>query len=964
MALNIPKRMKERLEQDSGLESFTLSSVNNLKPWLDDNKTVFFPEYTDHSFVHLNEVLATAESIITDESWGSITSEDVSAMIISVLLHDCAMHITEDGFYSLIRDTYPKIKSQYVSAEPKWSVMWSEYIAEAKRFNSDKLKSIFNDTKPINDIPEDKLDLKKRDMLLMGEFVRRHHARIAHEIVFNGVPGTDGETLKLAEEPRRHFLDLCGFIAKSHNMSLRQAVDALNTKKKREHLGCHVPFLMGVLRISDYTQIHSTRAPAQLLKLKSLISPISRKEWKKHDAILEINHGLQDDPEELYIDAEPQDALIFEDLRWLFKDIQRELDDFWAVLGEFYGRHNELLKLGIKVRRIRSSLDNVDEYIEDKRPNFIPKVLKFRTADSEMMELLIAPLYGNKPEIGIRELVQNAVDACLERDNIVSKNNISFENHEDYDVCVSVIEHENYGEVIVEDYGIGMTLDTIENYFLNIGASFRNSDRWKKTHETDGSSDIHRTGRFGIGILAAYLLSDELQVETRNINQLEHEGLRFTCSRGSKAVTVENISLHVGTRIKIKTSKSVIGDLVKDPRKWDWFCLSKPKVIRELIRKEKDSDDFLKEKLPQRIKVPSSNSKIDNNNWHRIETLEFEDILWSHENILSKQDIHNYNKLDAVLICNGIFINSGSYDNNLEFLWNSRRRYLKDYVIEPNNPTVVIYDNNGEMPLNIQRNQLTNASPSFIKQISVDVTIDLISRFFSSFTAHDFETTNNTINKVMELESLEWSGARYGQHYIDSFVFSNKGIFILEKKNIFRAQPKELQIIPYQNDILIDESFIDNFLTNFSYSKSSMTSKTGRAQWLRECLFLDTHMNKYKAIKANLSGSRCFIRISEYVEICNSKSLLPKYLQNTLKIIWKNSEWCVLENKRFLELPTLNNPEKVIKVLEKNKLVGIVYHYLNWHENDSSTFDKEIDDIYSLSDAWLPLNSEKAYFKK
>lgn len=962
MTLNIPKRMKERLEQDSGINSFTLTSVNNLKPWLDANTTIFFPEYTDHSFVHLNEVLATAESIITDESWDTITPEDISVMIVSVLLHDCAMHITEDGFYSLIKDIYPPIKSQYVSTEPKWSLMWSDYVAEAKRFNSDKLKSIFNDSKPVSDIPDNKIDLTTRDKLLIGEFIRRHHARIAHEIVFNGVPGTNGKTLKLAEEPRRHFLDLCGFIAKSHNMSLRSAVDKIQYKKRRIHLNTHVPLLMSVLRISDYIQVQATRAPSQLLNVKSLISPISKGEWKKHDAILEISHA-DEDPEALFIDAEPQNAIIFEDLRWLFGDIQRELDEVWAVLGEVYGRYDEMANLGINIRRLRSSLDDINEYTRNKKPDFIPKVLKFRTADSEMMELLISPLYGDKPEIGIRELVQNAVDACLERDNIVSKNNINFENHEDYDVCVSVIEHENDGEVIVEDYGIGMTLDTIENYFLNIGASFRNSDRWKKTHETDGSSDIHRTGRFGIGILAAYLLGDELQVETRNINQLENEGLRFTCSRGSKAVTVENISLHVGTRIKIKTSKSIISDLVNDPRKWDWFCLSKPKVTRELIRKTKDSDEFLREKLPQRIKVPSSNSEIDNK-WHRIETLEFEDVLWSHENILSKQDIPHYKKLDAVLVCNGIFINSGSYNSNLEFLWNSRRRYLKDYVIEPNNPTVVIYDNNGEMPLNIQRNQLTNPSPSFIKQISIDVTIDLISKFFNSFTARDFETISNTINKVMELESLEWSVAKYGRHYIDSFVFSNKGIFILEKKNIFKAKPKEFQIIPYQGEILIDESFIDNFLTNFSYSKSSMTSKTGRAEWLRECLFLDTHMNKYTAIKANLSGSRCFIRISEYIEICNAKSLLPKYLRNTLQIIWKNSEWCVLENKSFLESPALNNPEKIIKVLEKNELVGIVYHYLNWHENDSSTFDKERDDIYSLSDAWLPLNSDKAYFKK
>ncbi|MEK6199974.1 MAG: ATP-binding protein [Psychrobacter sp.] len=960
MALNIPRRMKERLEQDSGINSFTLTSVNNLKPWLDANTTVFFPEYTDHSFVHLNEVLATAESIITDESWNTITPEDVSAMIISVLLHDCAMHITKDGFYSLIRDTYPPIKSQSVSVEPQWSVMWSEYIAEAKRFNSDKLKSIFGDTKPINDIPEDKLDLTNRHELLIGEFVRRHHARIAHEIVFNGVPGTEGKTLKLAEEPKPHFLDLCGFIAKSHNMSLRQAVDALDIKKKRKHLGCHVPFLMGVLRISDYTQIHSSRAPAQLLKLKSLISPISRKEWKKHDAILEINHGLQDDPEELYIDAEPQDALIFEDLRWLFKDIQRELDDFWAVLGEFYGRHNDLLKLGIKVRRIRSSLDNVDEYIEDKRPDFIPKVLKFRTADSEMMELLIAPLYGNKPEIGIRELVQNSVDACLERDDIVSKNNIGFESHEYYDVCVSVIEHENYGEVIVEDYGIGMTLDTIENYFLNIGASFRNSDRWKKTHETDGSSDIHRTGRFGIGLLAAYLIGDELEVETRHISCPENEGLKFKCRRGSKSVTISHINCHVGTRILIKTSKNIVSYLSNNPKSWDWYCLSTPKVERKLVKITSSTETYTK-LMPQNIVVPQSGRDIKGTNWFRVDTEGLEDIMWSYEGFEIKESEYHSNKNFSVFICNGIFINSVKYSSNIKFLWDREFQ-----ILTPEEPTIVVYDQDGRVPLDIQRTRLTYSNSSFISKVSKDVTKKLIKSFFKGFNDKDFVSVKNTIEKTISLRKLNWDFGRHEDNYISAFLFSKQGISLVDKQTIVTYKPVSLQIIPFNDKPIVEKKLVENFYTNFSFVKVSGDTKTGKLDWVRH-YFEFSSTSHYRAVYGNfflefLSGSRLFIRIEDYREICKP-TLLPKRFQKKLNIIWENSEWYVLENRISNELPNLLNPEEVISFLEQKKLVGTIYHYFDWDNKNPNTIEEIGKTGYSIAEAWLELNDGKAYFK-
>lgn len=961
MALDIPNRMKERLEQDSGINSFTLTSVNNLKPWLDANTTVFFPEYTDHSFIHLNEVLATAESIITDESWDTITPEDISAMIISVLLHDCAMHITEDGFYSLITDTYPSINSQYFSTDPKWSVMWSDYIAEAKRFNSDKLKSIFNDSKPVSDIPDNKIDLTTRDKFLIGEFIRRHHARIAHEIVFNGVPGTDGKTLKLSEEPRRHFLDLCGFIAKSHNMSLRQAVDKIEYKKRRIHLNTHVPFLMSVLRISDYIQVQATRAPSQLLNVKSLISPISKGEWKKHDAILEISHA-DEDPEALFIDAEPQDALIFEDLRWLFTDIQRELDEIWAVLGEVYGRYDKMANLGINIRRLRSSLDDINEYTRKKKPDFIPKVLKFRTADSEMMELLIAPLYGDKPEIGIRELVRNSVDACLELNDISSKQkNIDIDKPDDFDICVSVIEYENYGEVIIEDYGVGMTLDTIENYFLNIGASFRNSDRWKKTHETDGSSDINRTGRFGIGLLAAYLLGDELNVETRNIKSPKNEGLKFRCSRGSKSVTVSNIDFHVGTRISIKTSKEVISYLISQPKIWDWYCLEKPKLKR-LIYKISNKETLVSMPLEQKILVPQCNSSLQKTKWYRVESQEFDDLLWSYNQY--ELDKNSYRDYYPALVCNGIFVNKISYyasDSQIDFYWDNNQ------FLNPRKPTIVVYDQNGITPLNIQRNSLTSSTPNFIKNISKDVTVKLVQSFFDSLSSDDFDNFKKITKKVLELKKLNWSEhSFYRYSLLDSFMFSSKGITILDKKIFSDLKPNSYQIIPYSENPLNDNKTINKNFTNFSYVLSNFDSTSKRLHWVRNYFeLLDTNSKKTdfgKMFLDYLSGSRIFIRKDDYIDICKP-TLLPKRFQKKLKIIWENNNWYLLENHVLGELPRLLDPEDIVKVLERKKLIGTIFHYFDWENQNNDIVAEKPSVGYSIAEAWLELNDGNAYFK-
>lgn len=646
--IKIPNRIKEKLETNQSFYTFSMSCISILSPWLNDNKTVFFPEYTDHGLTHLNEVLLTADSIISDESWDHVTSQDAAAIIVSVLLHDCAMHLTEDGFYTLIQDRMTEVRSRYIGTEKKWSEVWHDFFSEAKRFDASKLKSIFGDEIPVKKIPDNKLDLSGRDKLLIGEFIRRNHARIAHEISFYGVPGVNGCSIKLGDEPEEHFLDLCGFIARSHNMDLRSAVDKIEKRKKQVHLNTHVPFLMLILRISDYIQIHSERAPKQLLHLKTLVSPISKGEWKKHHSIVEI-HQAHEDPEAIYIDAEPKDAITYEELRKLFKDIQSELDLSWSVLGEIYGRMGNLRELGITIRRVRSSLDYFDEYISEKKPTFIPKVLSFKTADSEMMELLISPLYGDKPEVGIRELMQNAVDACAELKDYKVKQGIPFEENQGSDVCITLYDNGNGngGKITIEDYGIGMTLDVIENYFLNIGASFRNSDRWKKEHETDGRSNVYRTGRFGIGLLAAYLLGDNLLVETRHISQEEDQALSFECRKGSKSIIVSRSTLHFGTKITIDISESIKNHLVMEHYKWDWYSLERPKVERRIV--QENNVNILK----QSRYVPGPDSDIEGGEWKRITSEGYDDITWTYTEISGRR---KYYRSAPILVCNGIII--------------------------------------------------------------------------------------------------------------------------------------------------------------------------------------------------------------------------------------------------------------------------------------------------------------------
>ena len=939
--LYIPKRINDLLEKDQGLHGFVLSSIDNLSPWLKDNKTIFFPEYSDHGLTHLNEVLLTADSIISDDSWLYLTPEDSAAMITAILLHDCAMHLSEDGFYTLINDGYSCIDSRYFDKEEKWKFLWQEFMSEAKRFDGKKLNSIFGDNNPVKDLPENKIDLTGRDKLLIGEFIRRHHARIAHEIVFNGVPGCNGKTIKLGEISS-DFLDLYGFIARSHNLDLRNAVDKLEKNKKRIHHNTHVPFIMLVLRISDYIQIHAERAPNQLLSIKSLISPISRGEWKKHNSIIEINQA-HDDPDAIFIDAEPEDALIFKSLTALFEDIQRELDLSWSVLGEIYGRFKPLNKLGITIRRIRSTLDNIEDFLATKKPRYIPKVLEFRTADSEMMELLIAPLYGDAPEIGIRELMQNAVDACIELKDLCSKNLVSLEDGNNEGVSITVIDNgSNGGEVVIEDNGVGMTLEVVENYFLNIGASFRNSDNWKKEHETDGHSNVHRTGRFGIGLLAAYLLGNEIRVETRSVHEKSCSGLIFNCKKGGGPITILNIEKDIGTKISITINEEVKDYLIDNAKKWDWFSLESPKLERKIV-----SDDNDTVVLKQSRIVPENGSDVTNGKWRCIKAQGFDDIFWTYETVM-RGYIGSGNRN---LICNGVIVSSYLYLDDLNV-----SKKMRTIVVTI--PSIVVFDQDGRLPINLERSGLVGKTVPFMEELTKDVSIYIAEKMIEHGSGINMSISSSKISELLKMSIKGLDGNSYlCNDDACKFIVHNEYLLPMDFDLIVQEKPESLYVdaanIVSGQGAWGSEEF-KKLCTYYLVVDNITGTKNSRSSWVRR--YFEFNKTTYNT-EAGFSllpiiGKRILIKKSDASDIVSS-GYVPKTFWRSLVKEWENDRWSLLSLGETKKLDA--DVGKLCEELDETSSFGFVIYYFDWENN----VEKENGaDVSQFANAWLKLTGQ------
>jgi molecular chaperone HtpG len=700
----IPEALDQKLGQYGPAVRLTLEAFD--KAVLSD-RPLFFPEYSDHGPDHISEVLATSEFLM-GASIKLLNERDAAVLVLAVLLHDIGMHLSPDGFLQLAASKSPGDRD---FEDRPWSELWEEYRREAKRFPSGRRIALFGHADPVE--PPELISpgsWTADQHLLIGEFIRRHHPRIAFEIARNGFPGPKsekGEPIGLTAERLRDIRALIGLVARSHGIDLRCSVDYLRKRYYGDAVsprGVHAVYLMAVLRIADFFQLQAGRAEQTRLRTQSLRSSISIKEWKKHGAMLHL--GLKhDDPEaidaELHEQVEPDTYFA---LRDLFEQVQAELDHTWAALGEVYGLHESdgLNRLSLRTRRVFTNLTHPD-FIS--RLSFLPHRAAFETANRRLLPLLAKPLYGEQPAIAIRELVQNAVDAVLELEEHCRKEGIEASalrdrNRLDADVVVTV--NSETGDVTVSDRGIGMTPQTVLDYFLKIGASSRQSDEWvKKFVEPSGHSSVLRSGRFGVGVLASFLLGDRLEVTTRHISA--KEGVLFTASLEDSLIPLKPVTgVGIGTSVRIAAGRK--GQELADHRRhsdWNYYGLDHPRLLRILE--------------PQHAVLPNNYipfpGQTDSTDWRETSAPGYDSVLWTEET--------------RSLFCNGIFVSPqwfvphpSMYDRT-DFAGEGDKRI--GFA-----PGLAVFDSDGRLPIALSRGGLVDRDLALEQAVARDILRDYL----------------------------------------------------------------------------------------------------------------------------------------------------------------------------------------------------------------------------------------------
>ena len=186
------------------------------------------------------------------------------------------------------------------------------------------------------------------------------------------------------------------------------------------------------------------------------------------------------------------------------------------------------------------------------------ETLSFQTEVKQLLQLMIHSLYSNK-EIFLRELISNAADAT-DKLRFEALNNATL-LEEDGDLHITVTCDAAAKTITIADNGIGMSREEV---IENLGTIAKSGTKaFFEQLSGDAKKDANLIGQFGVGFYSAFIVADEVTVESRRAGAAADTAVRWI-SKGDGEFSIENIELaQRGTVITLHI-KEEDADLLSD----------------------------------------------------------------------------------------------------------------------------------------------------------------------------------------------------------------------------------------------------------------------------------------------------------------------------------------------------------------------------------------------------------------
>jgi len=168
---------------------------------------------------------------------------------------------------------------------------------------------------------------------------------------------------------------------------------------------------------------------------------------------------------------------------------------------------------------------------------------KFQVDLGGVISLLSKNLYSS-PGVYVRELLQNSIDALTARDDLDG-------GRRPIVICPCGVSSPSspQEEYSIQDSGIGVTLDQVDQFLATVGASSKRTDIEASRHNF--------IGQFGIGLLSCFLVTDEITVVSKSRHK---PPIRWVgSSDGTYTVCALDDDLPIGTTVSFRPRPEATG---------------------------------------------------------------------------------------------------------------------------------------------------------------------------------------------------------------------------------------------------------------------------------------------------------------------------------------------------------------------------------------------------------------------
>lgn len=456
---------------------------------------IVFPHFSLHDESHSVSILNNIVKMLGVDNIKKLSCTDLWLLLESAFSHDLGMVVTAERLDETLKGEdilkhYLKITAD--ENHPCYEYTKCFLIKGGKLYMREQ------------ELKTDKLDAVR---FLLADYFRSKHAENSKKAI-SGPMDEAGISSPRTIIPQRLF-GMLSDICRTHTQDF-DAVMAL--PKNEDGIGldeCHPRFIACMLRLGDLLDIDNNRFSESLMKTIKAMPADSLTHYEKHKSISHLSINTKCIEIEAVCHSPKVAQVTQEWFDWISDEFKTQTLKWNSIVPDGIACYLPTLNY------LRTKIEGYETVNDNKKP-------KFTIDTAKALELLQGKNFYNDPFDSIREIVQNAVDSTLIRiyqDAKKNKKHFAWIDDEFLDFAkkypITVSLYDKSGEYIVEvkDHGTGMKRDHL-TYLINTGSSSKNVE--KRLIVDEMPEWMRPSGVFGIGFQSVFLLTDKVEIETKD----------------------------------------------------------------------------------------------------------------------------------------------------------------------------------------------------------------------------------------------------------------------------------------------------------------------------------------------------------------------------------------------------------------------------------------------------------------